>query len=31
MVGAVVLARALDDDDLSRDILRSVKAAVSQE
>jgi TetR/AcrR family transcriptional repressor of nem operon len=31
MVGAVVLARALDDDGLSKEILRSVKAAVSQE
>jgi TetR/AcrR family transcriptional repressor of nem operon len=31
MVGAMVLARALDDDALSKEILRSVKAAVSQD
>lgn len=31
MVGALVLARALDDDALSKDILRSVKAALSQD
>jgi len=31
MVGALVLARALDDDALSKEVLRSVKAAVSQE
>lgn len=31
MVGAMVLARTLDDDALSKEVLRSVKAAVSQD
>ncbi|MDB5861415.1 MAG: nemR [Ramlibacter sp.] len=31
MVGALVLARALDDDALSKEILRSVRDAVAQD
>jgi TetR/AcrR family transcriptional regulator, transcriptional repressor for nem operon len=31
MVGAVVLARALDDDALSKEVLRAVRTAASQE
>lgn len=31
MVGAMVLARTLDDEALSKEVLRSVKAAVSQD
>ncbi|MDB5860826.1 MAG: nemR [Ramlibacter sp.] len=31
MIGALVLARALDDEALSKELLRSVKAAVSQD